>query len=111
MLNSFIREHVVKRLTRSWGWGRVRRRHVKLHPFCAACGRVKNLQVHHIIDFSTTPDLELETTNLITLCAKGMNCHFSFGHLGSWKSINPSVIHDASWFLEKVKGRRGNKTD
>lgn len=31
---SFIREHVVKRSTRSSGWSRVRKKHIKKQPYC-----------------------------------------------------------------------------
>lgn len=103
---SFIREQVVKRTTRSSGWSRTRKNHIKSNPTCYACGRKNGLEVHHIQDFSSIPELELEPSNLITLCDKGTKCHFSFGHLGNWKSINPEVKKDSTWFLNKVKGRR-----
>ena len=103
---SFIREHVVKRATRSWGWSKVRKMHIKAHPICAACGRDDGLEVHHIKDFSNNPELELEPTNLVTLCDKGTKCHLTFGHLGDWKSINPEVVKDSDWFLAKVVNRR-----
>lgn len=103
---SFFRELVIKTLTRSAGWTKVRKDHIKNNPSCAACGRQDGLEVHHIKDFSENPELELDPTNLITLCDKGTKCHLTFGHLGNWKSINPEVIEDSKWFLEKVKNRR-----
>jgi len=103
---SFFRELVVKTLTRSLKWPQVRIKHLKNNPSCAACGRTDGLEVHHIQDFSENPDLELDFSNLITLCDKGTKCHFMFGHLGNWKSINPDVIEDSAWFLTKVKNRR-----
>lgn len=105
MITAVIREHVVKRIMRSSGWGRVRREHIKKHPACAACGTKKEPEVHHIKDFSTYPDLELEPTNLITLCGK--RCHFLLGHLKSWRSINPTITDDAKWLIEKIRNRRG----
>ena len=101
-----IREVLFKPLTRSSGWSRVRREHLKNNPTCACCGRKTNLEVHHIQDYSENPELELDHNNLITLCAGATKCHFTFGHLGSWRSINPNVISDTNWFLEKVKNRR-----
>jgi 5-methylcytosine-specific restriction endonuclease McrA len=98
-----FREYIVKPLTRSRGWSKLRRQFVREHPFCAACGRKKRLQVHHIQDFSEYPELELEFTNLTTLCSR---CHLYFGHLLSWKSINPHVISDSTWFSDKVLNRR-----
>lgn len=104
---SLIREFVVKPLTRSNGWRKVRKEHILKHPICAACGRTNGLEVHHIQDFSTKPELELNPDNLMTLCDKGTKCHLTFGHLGNWKSINPEVRKDSSWFLDKVLHRRG----
>lgn len=101
---SLIREHIVKRLRRSRGWSKLRKRFIRAHSYCAVCGRKKRLEVHHIEDFSTNPELELEWTNLITLCGK--RCHLLFGHLMYWKSINPEVVDDAGWFLQKVYNRR-----
>ena len=103
---SFIREQILKRVTRSSGWRKVRKKHIEENPICAACGRDDGLEVHHIQDFSTNPELELDPKNLVTLCDKGMRCHLTFGHLGNWKSINPDVSEDSKWFLHKVLNRR-----
>ena len=103
---SFLREHIVKKLTRSRKWPKERKEHIKKFPFCAACGTEKKLEVHHIQDFSSAPELELDPENLITLCRSGTQCHLTFGHLGSWKSINEQVISDSTWFKEKVEKRR-----
>lgn len=115
---SFVREHIVKRYqsampikalggTRSNSWNRVRKEHIRdYEPICIACGSKKKLQVHHISDFSTTPELELDHNNLATLCMAGCKCHLSFGHLGYWKSINPTVIRDSAWFRVKIENRR-----
>ena len=103
---SLLREHVIKPLTRSSGWRKARKAHLKKHPRCAACGRENKLEVHHIVDFSTQPGLELERRNLITLCDGGTHCHFVFGHLGNWRSINPFILKDAQWFRYRVRRRR-----
>lgn len=103
---SFVREHIIKRVTRGSGWSKVRKAHVKKYPYCAACGGTRKLEVHHKQDYSTAPELELDPDNLITLCRAGTQCHLTFGHLGNWKSINPMVETDSIWFLEKVKERR-----
>lgn len=100
---SFVREHIVKRFTRSRGWRKVRNRHIKAYPQCAVCNRKKRLEVHHIKDFSEYPELELSLSNLITLCRP---CHFLIGHLSSWKSINYDVIFDAMWLNRKIENRR-----
>lgn len=102
---SFIRE-LKKKATRSKGWRKIRNNHVKANPYCYACGRKKGLEVHHIEDFSTKPELELDPNNLLTLCDKGTRCHFVFGHLGNWKSINLTVLKDSDWFHNKIINRR-----
>lgn len=103
---SFVREHIVKRFTRSRGWSKVRKAHIKEHPFCAACGTKRKLEVHHIADFSEHPQLELNPENLITLCSAGTRCHLTFGHLGLYRSINPAVVVDSALYRVKVKNRR-----
>lgn len=103
---SIYREHIYKTLVRSSKWGSVRREHIKRQPFCQVCGRTKMLEVHHIRDYSENPELELDPENLITLCGGSTKCHFMFGHLGYWKSINPDVVKDSEVFFEKIKNRR-----
>ena len=83
---SVVREHVVKRFTRSSGWRKIRNAHLVLFPRCAICGTKKSLEVHHIKPFKDHPELELDPSNLETLCGK--RCHFVFGHLFNWKAIN-----------------------
>lgn len=78
---------------RSGKWSEVRRDFLKLHPTCEACGVESDLNVHHIKPFNQFPELELEPTNLITLCRKH---HFEVGHLGNWKSANATVREDAA---------------
>lgn len=56
------------------------------------CGGISNLEVHHIVPFHITPSLELEDTNLITLCeAIFKQCHLKQGHLGDWHKVNPNI--------------------
>ena len=98
MLKGFFREHLVKRLTRSPKWPKVRRAYFKDHPRCEICGRKFNRQVHHIIPFHIRPDLELDPDNLITLCGRH---HFWWGHFEDWKNWNPEIINDVKWY--KVK--------
>ncbi len=106
-----VREHIVKGILepfitrkRSKYWPKVRKMFVKKNPTCKCCGTKKSPEIHHIKDFSSFPLLELETTNLITLCGK--RCHILFGHLKNWKSINPDIVEDAQWMLNKIKNRR-----
>ena len=88
---------------RSPGWRSVRFKHLTQFPTCAACGREKNLEVHHVVPFHMNRDKELDPSNLLTLC--GDTCHLAFGHLFDWSSHNPSVREDASAWLAKVRCR------
>lgn len=90
---------------RSSHWAKVREEHLKNHPCCALCGGVEKLQVHHIHPFHIHPEMELDPTNLITLCESekhGINCHLFFGHLGNFKNVNESVIDDVKIWNEKL---------
>jgi hypothetical protein len=81
---------------RSPHWATTRKHHLLKQPVCAACGGVEKLQVHHKQPYHLHPDLELEPTNLITLCEFGdIDCHYNIGHLRDWKSFNPNVEKDA----------------
>jgi uncharacterized protein YegP (UPF0339 family) len=104
-MNGTVREFF-KSIGRSKGWSKVRKQFLALMPACAVCGKTHFLQVHHIKDFSTNPELELDSNNLITLCSTH---HLFFGHLGNWKSINPNVVEDCRSFRIKLETRRGNK--
>lgn len=100
---SILREQVVKRLTRSWKWPKVRKVHLKKCPDCANCGK-KGDQVHHIKPFHLYPELELIPTNLLTLCSNP-RCHLDKGHLGYWKSYNKDVIEDCAIWKGKYLNR------
>src|SRR3990167_6898346 len=81
---------------RSPRWSKVRNDFIKLHPSCAICRTTEELNVHHIQPFHKFPHLELEPSNLITLCEKpGREHHLVFGHLGSYQSWNPDIVVDA----------------
>ena len=91
---------------RSKLWPKVRAKHLKENPTCAACGSKKHAQVHHVKPFHLHPDLELSPENLITLCeSPGHACHFYCGHLLSWRSWNPNVRRDAASVLKKIAER------
>lgn len=91
---------------RSSGWEAVRDAHLATSPVCVACGGVHLLQVHHIVPFSTAPDLELEPSNLITLCMGDFDCHLRLGHGGSFRHYNPRVVEDVAEFREAEAHRR-----
>jgi hypothetical protein len=93
---------------RSGHWATVRKIHLDKNPKCAVCGGVKLLEVHHIRPFHLHPDLELDPTNLITLCeskANGVNCHLLFGHLGNFKSFNVDVKKNSDEWNDKISKR------
>lgn len=87
---------------RSSQWRKVRQEHLKRQPACQACGRDKSLEVHHIKPFHKHPELELEPTNLMTLCADP--CHIVHGHLMSWRRDNPDAEADCAAYFSKIEG-------
>lgn len=93
--SSLVRERL-KRATRSPKWHGVEKAHLRAQPACAACGGTKRLQVHHIKPFHEHPELELDPTNLITLCMGKFEDHLLVGHLGNWKHSNPEVVSFAA---------------
>lgn len=78
---------------RSSLWPSARALHLRLEPQCAGCGAEKELEVHHVMQFNAHPELELEQTNMITLCrAHGTGCHWHLGHGGkNWRDGWPDV--------------------
>lgn len=82
-----------KAAERSPKWPAARRRHLKKHPECAACGSRVGLQVHHVVPFHKAPELELDPGNLITLCESvgGLECHELLGHGDNWQCHVPDV--------------------
>ena len=88
--------------SRSPEWPRVERLYRKLFPACAACGSSKRPQVHHMKSFSQHPELELDPTNLITLCMDN-DCHLYIGHLDNFKITNTFVVEDSAKVLSTPK--------
>jgi 5-methylcytosine-specific restriction endonuclease McrA len=87
---------------RSSDWPTIRKEHVKKHPFCIACGTTRNIEVHHVKPYQIHPELELEPTNLVSLCKTH---HLVFGHLTDYHSWNENVVEDSNWYLQKVKNK------
>lgn len=93
---------------RSKDWPKIRKLFLNQHSTCAVCNGIKNIEVHHIQPFHTNPELELDPTNLITLCESkkhGVNCHLFFGHLGNYKLVNYDVTLDTAIWYSKLKGK------
>jgi len=93
-------------MARSGKWETVRKHHLEAHPVCEVCGRNKGLEVHHKKPFHLHPELELEDSNLITLCESGTNCHLNYGHAGDFKGLNPGVAADAKDWHKKFEHSR-----
>ena len=85
-------------------WRKVRARHLKKFPKCAVCKGKTRLTVHHCKPLHYFPELELDPTNLITLC-EYRRCHIGFGHLNNFKSYNPDIRADAYYFNQKIVNR------
>jgi len=85
---------------RSGQWPRVRREHLAVQPVCQACGRGKELEVHHIQPLHVGGQ-ELDPANLITLC--GDPCHLVHGHLMSWTKTNATVVQDCQTYRAKLE--------
>lgn len=98
--------------SRSSKWPTVRKNFLADHPTCAVCEGSDKLNVHHMKPFHLHPELELEPTNLITLCESekhGVNCHLLFGHLGNFKNVNPKVLDDVKTWNGKLKEKNGTE--
>ena len=105
-----FREQIIKRLTRSNGWAKVRAAKIDATPFCEACGKTFKqlrrfrLQVHHVKPFHIFPELELDPDNLACLCSNP-TCHLDKGHLGNFRSWNETVREDCARWRDKIKWR------
>ena len=91
---------------RSPRWSEVRNAFLKANPECEACGSkgklLTPLNVHHCTPFSQDKSLELQESNLITLCQR---CHLLLGHLGSFRSWNVDIRTDARIWRGKIEER------
>ena len=88
---------------RSANWRTIRNEHIENHPTCECCGKknkiIQPLEVHHKKPFYLNPELELEPTNLITLCR---SCHLLVGHLMNYKNYNDKVDSDSLYFNQRI---------
>jgi len=100
------------RKRRSSEWPKLRRQHLEVEPFCAVCGSDQKVEPHHIKPFHLHPELELDPSNLITLCEsrKSMNCHLVFGHCDNFQRINPDVVRDSQTWNAKLKAAKYRQT-
>jgi len=90
-------------LARSSQWSDLRNSFLEKYPYCVACGTNNDLNVHHIKPYHLFPELELEESNLITLCQyRPRNCHFALGHLFDWRAWDPQVIQHAGYLWNLI---------
>lgn len=106
MINWFKKQ--IYDYSRSPKWSNVRKEHIQNQPFCQACLRKKDLEVHHIIPYHIDQNQELNPDNLITLCS---SCHLLFGHLMDYKSWNENVVNDCKNFSSKIQSRPYHETN
>lgn len=95
VVSSMFREHD-KNTNRSPQWPGVERKFRKTQSTCAACGCTTRIQVHHVKPFHMHPELELDPSNLISLCMGPNECHLKIGHGDNFKDANPNVREDAA---------------
>lgn len=80
-----------KSVNRSPHWVKTEHEHLRTNPTCAACTGTDHVQVHHVQPFHLHPELELDPTNLMTLCMGPKECHLQLGHGGDFRKYNPLV--------------------
>lgn len=102
MSGGWWREYVTKRLERSKDWSKVRRKHLRLHPYCESCGKRGGNHVHHNIPFAVAPSRELVPGNLTTMCPR---CHLLIGHGGNWQTYIPGAVRLARHVRNNVVSR------
>ena len=76
---------------RSGEWPRVEKDFLSKHQECEACGGKDRLNVHHVMPFHVEPSLDLDESNLITLCMGLNECHLRIGHSGDFSWWDPDV--------------------
>jgi len=95
-LNQKLHEYALP-VRRSTHWRTVEQAFLRENPSCAACGTKKHIQIHHCKPFHLFPALELDPSNLISLCMSfRRECHLRVAHCGNWKTYNPDVRADAA---------------
>lgn len=80
--------YVTKNARQQWDVRKTLLAYRKANPVCAATGKTKNLQVHHVLPVSVRPDLAGNPANMITL---ERSAHLILGHGGNYKSYVPDV--------------------
>ena len=94
-----------KRSERSPHWHHIELQHLEREPLCQGCGSKKHLQVHHEAPFRLHPELELEPSNLITVCVDRAECHLMIAHGGLFAAFNSNVRFDLAEALSHPERR------
>lgn len=102
ILKASTRDLIVPK-KRSSLWRKVEKEFLEENSECAACGSKNRLNVHHIKPFHLFPELELEKSNLITLCMSKNECHLRLGHGSNFKSYCPEIKKYAKQIHNKEK--------
>ncbi len=93
-------------VARSPKWPALAKAWLENNPECAACGTTENVVPHHLKPVHLFPELELDESNLETLCeSPSHNCHLLFGHCLLWAAWNPACTSDATRMRKRVKER------
>lgn len=93
---------LVIRQKRSSKWSRVQKEFLSKNPICAICGSSKKLNVHHKLPFHLYPELELEESNLVTLCMDTSECHLNL-HGDNFKKYCPNIDNYIKMLKNKEK--------
>jgi len=87
-------------LPRSPSWRKIRASHLEIEPRCLVCNGTEELTVHHWKPYHLFPELELERSNLGTLCER-LHCHL-ISHGGDYRAWIP----DGRELVEKLRQSR-----
>ena len=103
---------------RSSKWSSLQKDFLEKNPACEICGTRKNLQVHHKKPFHLYPELELEESNLVTLCMGLKECHLRIAHGSSWRCYSPKISdfikilkEDLSLFKKVAQESKNTRVD
>ena len=87
---------------RSDRWPTVEKHFRETNPACAVCNGTEHLNVHHCMPFHLDPALELDPSNLITLCMGEKECHLRIGHGSYFSAYNKNVRKDAATLRKDI---------
>jgi 5-methylcytosine-specific restriction protein A len=88
---------------RSPHWPAARKLHLRTSPTCTGCGTKHDLEVHHDKPYHLYPELELEQSNMVTVCRW---CHFVLCHDNNWSNYVVDCKSVVSTHLTSVSSHR-----